>query len=155
VDAYELLALGERASPQADRGAEIARLQAAAALHEGEFLPEWRYAEWAADLRRELAGVYERTLEALGAALVAAGRPREALAPLERLLARDPEREAACRSLMRAHEANGEPALALRRYHVLRAVLRRSGTEPGVETRALYTAILRRPDQPGRRPAPG
>src|SRR5262249_39752050 len=130
-------------------GASIARLEAAVALHQGEFLPEWPYVEWAEDLRRELAGAYEHALEDLGAALVAAGRPREALAPLESLLARDPERDAACRSLMRAHERSGEPALALRRYHLLRAVLRRSGTEPGPETRALYTEILRRGDEVG------
>ena len=147
VDAYELLALADGTAPNAeDPDAAIARLEAAVSLHDGEFLPAWPYADWAEPLRRELAGAYERALESLGERLVAAGRPRDAVAPLERLLERDPEREAACRALMRAHEGCGEPSLALRRYHLLRTALRRSGTDPGPETRALYSEILRRGD---------
>ena len=147
IDAYELLALGRPdPAPGEDRAALIARLGRAVALAEGEFLPEWPYAEWAEPMRRALAGTHERALEALGAALLEAARPCQAVPVLERLLDLDPEREAACRALMRAHEAGGEPARALRRYHVLRAALRRSGLEPGPETRALYLRILRRGD---------
>ena len=148
IDAYDFLALlgrAERRDVKVDD--RIADLETAVGLYEGEFLPQWPYAEWASEIRRELIRGFERALEALGRGLVEAGRPREAQAPLERLLALDPGREAACRALMSAHEDSGEPARALRRYHLLRAVLRRDGVEPGPETRALYSEILRRTDE--------
>jgi LuxR family maltose regulon positive regulatory protein len=144
LDAEALLRLARRPEAPEAPDAEIRRLERARALWGGEFLPEWPYADWARDLRRLLDAAYEDVLQDLGEALLAAGRPREAAGPFRALLLRDPEREAACRGAMRAHAAAGEPALALRQFHLLRAALRRGqGTEPTEETRALFSRILR------------
>jgi len=86
-------------------------------------------------------------LERLARALLAAGRPLDAVSRYRVLTRRDPEREGWHRGLMRAYSAAGERALALRQYHACRAALRRTqGVEPGAETRALYQALLEEGD---------
>ena len=86
-------------------------------------------------------------VERLAAALVDAGRPREAIPRYRRLLLLEPEREGWHRDLMRAYAAAGERALALRQFHACRTLLRREqGVEPDAETRALYAALLREED---------
>ena len=145
LDARRLLELAGRPPGTETLEAEIVRLEAALALYGGEFLPEWPYAPWAEEPRRELSAAHEAVLADLGDALIRAGRPRDALTPLRRLVAHEPQAEGPRRTLMRALAGAGEPTLALREYHLLRARLRREhGAEPAEETRELYARLLAR-----------
>ena len=126
---------------------QIDRLTLAEALYRGPFLADWPFEDWAARPRAELEEVFKRVVEHLAAALVDAGRPREAIPRYRRLLLLEPEREGWHRDLMRAHAATGERALALRQFHACRTLLRREqGVEPDAETRALYAELLREED---------
>jgi DNA-binding SARP family transcriptional activator len=76
---------------------------------------------------------------------VQVGRPQEALAHFEALLAADPEDEDWQRGVMRCHFEAGDRALALRQFLTSRSVLRQSqGIEPSPETEALYLELLKR-----------
>jgi DNA-binding SARP family transcriptional activator len=123
---------------------ELAHLEEIVTLYRGPFLSEWPYEDWAAARREEAEEAYRTVLEALAAALGLAGRHHAAAERWRRLVALDAEREGWHRGLMASYAAAGERALALRQFHVCRAVLRRrQGIEPGRETRDLYAAILR------------
>ena len=151
-DAAELrrLARGASGEPHDDR---LARLRRAEALCAGEFLEEWPFEDWAQGPRRELAALQDEVAAALAGALIDAGDHGGAIARLERLSARDPEREGRHLALMEAYAAAGERAMALRQYHLCRTVLRREqGVEPGPEIRALYLALLA--EDTGAAPAP-
>ena len=116
-------------------------------LYRGPFLADWPFEDWAAARRAELEELFKGVVERLAAALVDAGRPREAIPRYRRLLLLEPEREGWHRDLMRAYAAAGERALALRQFHACRTLLRREqGVEPDAETRALYAALLREED---------
>jgi DNA-binding SARP family transcriptional activator len=142
-DAAEFLALARTALDPRSGGARIERLETAEAAYGGPFLPEWPYEDWALERRAEVEEANQRVLAALADALMAASRPDAAVSRYQRLLALEPEREGWHRGLMRAYAATGELALALRQYHACRAALRHGqGTEPGRETRALYSALL-------------
>jgi class 3 adenylate cyclase len=141
-DAAELRRLAQ--GPAGETGDErLARLRGAEALCTGDFLDEWPFEDWAEPPRRELSGLQDEVTTALAGALLESGDPAGAIARLERLSARDPEREGRHLALMRAYAAAGERAMALRQYHLCRTVLRREqGVEPGAEIRALYLALL-------------
>jgi hypothetical protein len=69
--------------------------------------------------------------------------PDAAIAAAERALALDPGREVVWRLLMRAHEANGDRAAALRAFDRCRTALTRDlGTDPLPETLALHQRLL-------------
>jgi DNA-binding SARP family transcriptional activator/tetratricopeptide (TPR) repeat protein len=141
-DVAHFLELSQWAAGEGRRGA-LEGLLAAESAYGGEFLPEWPYEDWAQPLRLEVDQARRQVLERLAVALVAADRPAEAVTRYKALLAMDGEYEAWHRGLMRAYAQSGEIALALRQYHACRARLRRGqGTEPGPETRALYSEIL-------------
>jgi LuxR family transcriptional regulator, maltose regulon positive regulatory protein len=142
-DAEELVNLAARALGRREPEDRLALLEAAERRYTGPFLPDWPYEEWAQPRRAQIERAYEGVLEGIGEALVALGRPEEAIPRYERLLARDPDRESWHRGLMRAYADAGELALALRQYHICRSQLRESqGTEPGPLTRALHRALL-------------
>jgi DNA-binding SARP family transcriptional activator len=144
-DADELLALA-RAAPGGDGRDELARRFALEEAFPGPLFPEWPYASWAEELRRQCEDVNASNLHALGVLLVEQGRPREAIARLSRLLVLEPEREEWHRALMLAYRASGERALALRQFHACRSVLRRElGVEPSPETQELYRRVLGAP----------
>ena len=66
-------------------------------------------------------------------------------------LAADPLDEIACRLLMRAYDASGEPVRALHTFHRLRARLADElGLDPAAATRELHVAILRGQTSPDR-----
>jgi DNA-binding SARP family transcriptional activator len=141
-DAAELrrLALGAPGEAGEER---LARLRRAEALGSGEFLEEWPFEDWARSPRLELQALRDELSSALADALLESGDHAGAIARLERLSARDPEREGRHLALMRAYAAAGERAMALRQYHLCRTVLRREqGVEPGAEMRALYLGLL-------------
>jgi DNA-binding SARP family transcriptional activator len=142
-DAAEFLALARDASRGTPR-ARLDSLGAAESAYTGQLLPEWPYERWSEARRAEVEDAYRDVLERLAEALVADGRPEAAAPRYRRLLALDPEREGWHRALMRVYAQGGERALALRQYHLCRAILRRElGVEPSAETRALYAELLR------------
>jgi DNA-binding SARP family transcriptional activator len=72
----------------------------------------------------------------------AAGRPADALAAAERLVAHEPLRESAHRVLMEALAALGEPGRAVAHYDALAALLDREvGARPARETQALRARL--------------
>jgi class 3 adenylate cyclase len=148
-DAADMLDLAARAARE-DGPDRLRTLLAAEALYGGPLFPEWTYAQWADECRRAVDGAATAVLEGLGDELTAAGQPEAAVPRYERLIAREPEREASHRGLMRAYALAGERPLALRQFHACRAALRRElGLEPGPDTRELYTEILREEEGEG------
>ena len=142
VDVAEFLALADPLPGETARQT-LTRLTAAERSHTGILYPEWPYADWATDRRREVEQAYSTVLAGLADHFLAVGQPREALLRYERLVAIEPEREAFHRTLMLTYACAGEKALALRQYHACRAVLLRElGVEASTETRALYQLIL-------------
>jgi DNA-binding SARP family transcriptional activator len=76
------------------------------------------------------------------------GRPADAIAALERLVAAEPAYEEAHRGLMRLYARTGRRHEALRQYAALRAALRRElDAEPDAASQQLYQAILAGDDQ--------
>ena len=77
------------------------------------------------------------------AALIAAGRHRDAVAAGEELVAEEPLREQGWTHLMLARHRDGRQADALEAYRRLRSVLAAAlGVEPGPRTRELHAAVL-------------
>lgn len=139
-DAKEFLGLARRAADDPD---DLAAYADAEAAYTGTLFPEWPYAAWAEQLRRECETTYSAVLLGHADALLRTGRAREALSRFERLIASEPEREEWHRRLMLACEAAGERAIGLRQFHACRAVLRRElGVEPSDETQAAYRRLL-------------
>jgi DNA-binding SARP family transcriptional activator len=101
---------------------------------------------WAEEIRRQLAELYLRALEAYALAALGLGGPE--LATAERagreLVTTAPFHERGHRLLMRVLVARGNDAEALRRYEELRRLLRDElGISPSAATQELHTAILR------------
>ncbi|WP_261719373.1 AAA family ATPase [Streptomyces sp. FZ201] len=131
----------ERAGTTArvDRAAALAD---AVALYTGDLLVDcgdpWPVAE-----RERLRGRFTDALEELGGLLHAADDQRGAADVLERLVREDPVRESAYRVLMRAYDALGDRARAVRAYHACVSALERElGVAPSAPTRAAYAGLL-------------
>jgi DNA-binding SARP family transcriptional activator len=107
------------------------------------FCPEWPHADWARAVREDCARAVARLRGAMGDALLASGRPEEAIRHFEALVESDPEDEAGHRGVMRCHADAGRLPLALRQFHACRSILRQTqGADPGPETQALYLELL-------------
>jgi DNA-binding SARP family transcriptional activator len=105
---------------------------AALACYPGEFLPEYRYADWAEAHRRWLAQDYQR-------ALLAKART------CRKLLAAEPWQEQAALLGMQACVELGDSAGALRLYRTLENTLQTDlGVEPQPELQTLYRSLLNR-----------
>ena len=138
ADAFEA-ALAARAASAAARRES---LRAALALYGGDLLADEPYADWPAARREELREARRRAALELADLELAAGRPADAVAPLEALLAADPTDEAAHRALMQAHAAAGRRAEALRQYErCRRALADELGVGPSPETEALVATL--------------
>jgi DNA-binding SARP family transcriptional activator/tetratricopeptide (TPR) repeat protein len=113
-------------------------------LERGELLADEPYAEWAAPARSEVASLVRRVRRCAWAAALAVHDPDAAAHEAEAALAAEPFNEEACRALMRAHQEQGSPGLALAAYERLRVVLADElGADPSEQTRELHRAILR------------
>lgn len=124
--------------------------RAADLLGEVGVLADQPEASWAEPARIRHAGLLRRARHAAGHAALRTGEIRAARAAAEAAVAADPYDETACRILMRAQVAAGEPARALAMYERLRATLADElGVDPAPATRDLHRAILR--DQPAGR----
>jgi ATP/maltotriose-dependent transcriptional regulator MalT/DNA-binding SARP family transcriptional activator len=133
-----------RESLEAGRSREaIQHLRAAVAVHRGQFLADLT-APWIDRHRDETDRQLVAAAKELATLELEWKEPREAIRPLEKLLEREPYDEDAHRLLMRAHHESGDPALAMRHYQALEAMLRRDlGAEPESATRELYQRIRR------------
>jgi DNA-binding SARP family transcriptional activator len=146
IDIFERAADEGRAAladGQPDRAAR--RFDEALALYRGDLVVIDGDDRWAVGRRERVRERRRSALEDLGESLVRLGRPREAIAPLEQIIADDPLREGAYRGLMRAHYAAGEQSEALRAYERCRRALDDElGVDPLPETMSLHERILRR-----------
>jgi SARP family transcriptional regulator, regulator of embCAB operon len=104
-------------------------------------------APWIDELRRRVEELHLRALECYGEACLAIGGTEidGARRCGQVLVTESPYRESGYRILMRAHEAEGNPAEALRLYGSLKARLAEElGASPGAQTRQLHEDILGR-----------
>ncbi len=100
--------------------------------------------DWAERTRDMQARLLRRARVTVAEAALRTGEPERACPPAEAAIAADPLDEAACRLLMRACFALGEPAQALLAYERLRRTLAvELGTDPALATQELYFAVLR------------
>ena len=136
----------ERSAHEPTHRARVS-LEQALALVRGEVLEDEPYATWALDVRGSYQGrVLGARLDVADAALAELDFTA-ALAQAEEAAAFDRFSERAYRSEMLALYALGRPHEALSRYREFRIRLDEElGLEPGGETRALESAILRQED---------
>lgn len=140
----------------------LASLQAAVALHRGDFMAgfslrdsatfdDWQRLE-TERLRRELTGALERLVRGL----TVAGRLAEAIEHAQRLLVCDPLHEPAHRVTMLLYAWTGQPQNALRQYReCVRVLSEELGVAPLPETTRVYEAIKeqRTPPPPAASPS--
>ncbi|RAJ46263.1 DNA-binding SARP family transcriptional activator [Kitasatospora sp. SolWspMP-SS2h] len=133
----------EQAAEDALADGRIDRLAHATGQFTGELLPEDRYAHWAAARRTRIEQLREQLLLRLAAAHLDQGRPEEAAACAEQVLATSPAEELAHRLLIDACLRRGQRRRALRQYHRCREALDTElGIRPGPETERLHRAAL-------------
>jgi DNA-binding SARP family transcriptional activator len=147
VDLYEAARLASVAESRLAGGQPSSALATAEfaeqLLAAGTVLPDQPDAEWAEPARAMHVTLLRRARHAIGRAALAVGRPWVARTAAEAAIAADPIDEAACRALMRANYAAGEPARALTVYGQLRADLAAElGVDPAPSTQQLHVAIL-------------
>ncbi|OKI84569.1 hypothetical protein A6A27_40260 [Micromonospora sp. CB01531] len=118
-----------------------------------DLLPEDRYADWAANRRRELSALRRRVAAALGDAHTVAGRPGRAVEILEQTVTAEEVDEALHRRLLAAYLASGDRTRAIDHYRRLQRLLEKElGTAPEPETQALVRRAMGFPasqSQPG------
>ncbi len=117
----------------------------AIALYRGEFLPIYRYAEWAVSLRQHLADQFEQALLTLAAEHLDGGSAAGCLELCQRALLHNPWQEQAVEMGMRAALALGDRMTAVKLYQRLEKVLEKDlGIAPQKELQLLYAAARRR-----------
>jgi len=116
--------------------------ETALSLYGGEFLPEYRYADWTIAPRERLVLLYQQALLEAARARLAAGRLAEALDACRRLLALEPWHEEAVLLGMRACVALNDLPGARRLYLALEKALREDlGTTPQRKLQAFYRSL--------------
>jgi TolB-like protein len=123
-------------------------LAEAGALYHGPLLEGFTardpaFDEWLAQERARLHALAVGAAERLLAGLLADGDTATAITAAQRLLALEPERESATRTLMRLYAEPGQRGRAARQYETCREVLSSTlGVEPAPATRRLYEEIV-------------
>jgi DNA-binding SARP family transcriptional activator/class 3 adenylate cyclase len=118
--------------------------RATALLGRGTVLDDEPGADWTADAARQAQRLVRHARAATWAACAEFGDHRASLAAAQDAVATDALDEEAHRAVMSAYYRAGEPGEALAAYERLRTVLvEELGADPGPESEALYTAILR------------
>jgi DNA-binding SARP family transcriptional activator len=132
------LKAGEPSLAQAAAGRALALLRA------GPLLEDEPYWDWAEEARLAVSGLLRRVRRSAWRAALDLSQPEAAIRVAEEAITDDPLDEDAYRASMLAHHRSGRAPQALAVYERLRNVLAdQLGTDPGQETRALHTAILR------------
>ena len=143
IDAIEFLASAASTDP--------AGLHRAADLYAGPLLDGLNVAdngfdEWLREARSDLSSQAMKVLAGLSETLAGADR----VATAEKLVALDPLREASHATLMQAHIAQGQAALAIRQYEACKQILKRElGVEPGAGLRDLRRSLDGENNSPG------
>lgn len=120
---------------------DTASLERATALYRGPLLEDC-LEEWILPEREARAVSYLQALESLAAGAMERGESATAAHYLRLILARDPLRETAQRSLMQALVQQGSYAAAVLSYRGFRIRLRQEmGAEPDAETRTLFEQL--------------
>ena len=148
VDLFEAARLATDAESRLARGDVGAAFGTAQCAREilavGTVLHDQPDADWAEPARALHVTLVRRVRHAIAVAALHTGRASVARTAAEAAMAADPIDEAACRALMRAYHAAGEPARALTAYGQLRAALSAElGVDPAPATQNLHVAILR------------
>jgi DNA-binding SARP family transcriptional activator len=121
----------------------------------GRSLEEFAGEAWAVGEAHRLDELHAHGVEDLVDALVAAGRPDEAIAAVRPHLAEHPYRDRPRALLLRAHAAAGRRTEALREYQAYRSFLLDTvGTEPSAELRDVERRIAAGWDGDGHRGHP-
>ncbi|MET8153782.1 ATP-binding protein [Actinoplanes sp. NPDC049668] len=124
--------------------ARAAAQAAAGRLGPAMLLADEPEADWVRAARTDHAERLRRARRVIAEAGLRTGLPALARDAASEALADDPFDEEACRSLMRAYDALGEPVRSLAAFDGLRRVLADElGVDPAAATRALHVAILR------------
>ncbi len=107
----------EANSDGADRAwAYYEELERAVELHQGAYLSDWLYEDWARDERERLEARYMEAATLLAEALLGRNELTEAIRLCESVLVRDPGWEDAYCVLMRAYARQGQRRMALATY---------------------------------------
>jgi class 3 adenylate cyclase/DNA-binding SARP family transcriptional activator len=113
-------------------------------LGRGTVLDDEPGVEWSLDAARQAQRLVRQARAATWAACAELGDHRASLAAAQDAVAADALDEEAHRAVMSAYYRAGEPGEALAAYERLRTVLvEELGADPGPDSEALYTAILR------------
>jgi DNA-binding SARP family transcriptional activator len=145
IDVVEFERLLDRADEEERAGAPslaIEPLRAAAALYQGDLLPD-SYDDWVLFARDRLRARYVRAAVRCGELLVASGRTDEAIAIITPALAIEPWSEPGHRALVSAHLRNDDAASARRAMITCREVL----SEIGGPSERLTQMLERRLEQ--------
>ncbi|NOX63557.1 MAG: transcriptional regulator, partial [Chloroflexi bacterium] len=112
------------------------------ALYRGDFLPEFRYDDWAADARERLQRLFVSGLFRLARLHLDDTRYAAAAQSAQRILAIDPCDEQAALVQMQALVAQGDPAAARRVYETLAERLQRDlAASPSAKLREYYQEL--------------
>ncbi|HYC87678.1 MAG TPA: BTAD domain-containing putative transcriptional regulator [Thermoanaerobaculia bacterium] len=121
---------------------DVPALEAALALHHGDFLQGEDAGEWCLPIRARLRQLHLRGLFALGQAHEARGRYTDAAETYTRVVTRDPFHEPAARQLMICRARLGERSTSLSVYRELEQRLREDlQAAPEPETATLYRRL--------------
>ena len=113
-------------------------------LYRGDYLVEDLYEDWTMVERERLANAYVDMLGRLSVHYMETGQPQEAIRACYKLLEKDRCHEDSYRLLMRCYVSLGLRGRALRHYRLCEEMLEQEyGTAPSLETRSLYTSLLR------------
>ena len=156
VDAFlDRARAGQELQQRGEWVAAIDAYLAAQGLHQGDYLAQDPYEDWALPTRERLREAFLEIEKALVTCFLTLGRYREALTHTRKALDQDPCDEGAWRLTMEAHYRAGEQEQALRAFERCRVVLGQElGIDPLPETLALHQRILQTPPQVHRAPAP-
>jgi DNA-binding SARP family transcriptional activator len=112
--------------------------------HPGEFLPQYRYADWSISQRQWLAQDYQHALLEMAKSWLAEGRCIEALDACRKILKAEPWQEQAVLLGMHACLSLENYGGALRLYKTLEKKLHDElGIEPQAELQALYHSLIK------------
>lgn len=139
---YDVEAFAELIQLARQNPSEIAFLQQALALYQGEFLADATAGDWYLPVRERLAKEYETLLFTLAQHYQAGGDLASAADVYRQAIRHDPYSEAAYRELMGCLAQMGERAQALRVYTELALVMKKEfAALPSKETQAVYARL--------------